>query len=174
MSLDQADPPHGWSDDEAFRLYGAHRLGLVRLAVLLVDDVPTADDVVQDAFARFLGRSRTLLDPDDALAFLRSAVVEVARSVRRKRAAQGYVAPPDPGPPPGEPPSPGDLTQEQRDALAAARTLPDRQREVLVLRCWVGLTDPQIAETLRTSDGSVRSAADRALDAVAARLAGDQ
>lgn len=174
MSFDRTAPQGGWSDDEAFRLYGAHRLGLVRLAVLLVDDVPTADDVVQDAFAGFLGRGRTLRDPDDALAFLRSEVVVVARSVRRKRAAQGYRAPPDPAPPPGEPPSPRDLTEEQRHLLAAARTLPDRQREVLVLRCWLGLTDPQIAETLRTSDGAVRSAAARAIEAVASQLAGDR
>jgi DNA-directed RNA polymerase specialized sigma24 family protein len=37
-------------------LFAAHRLSLVRLAVLLVDDLGTAEDVVQDAFAGFVGR----------------------------------------------------------------------------------------------------------------------
>jgi len=45
-------------------LFAAHRLSLVRLAVLLVDDLGTAEDVVQDAFAGFVGRSRPLNDPD--------------------------------------------------------------------------------------------------------------
>ena len=41
-------------EDGAVGLYAAHRLRLVRLAVLLVDDLQTAEDVVQDAFAAFL------------------------------------------------------------------------------------------------------------------------
>ena len=50
-------------DDEAVALYAANRLRLVRLAVLLVDDLPTAEDVVQDAFAEFLARRSRLDDP---------------------------------------------------------------------------------------------------------------
>ena len=47
-------------------LYMAHRLRLVRLAVLLVDDTETAEDVVQDVFAR-MQRSFRLDDTDKAL-----------------------------------------------------------------------------------------------------------
>lgn len=80
--------------DEAVALYSAHRLSLVRLAVLLVDDVASAEDVVQDAFAGFLGRSRALEDPDRALAYLQTSVVNGARSaLRRRRTARAYVPP---------------------------------------------------------------------------------
>lgn len=42
----QEDPP----PPTVTALYHAHRLRMVRLAVLLVDDLSTAEDVVQDAF----------------------------------------------------------------------------------------------------------------------------
>jgi DNA-directed RNA polymerase specialized sigma24 family protein len=71
--------------DEAVALFTAHRLSLVRLAILLVDDMQSAEDVVQDAFAGFLGRRRALDDPDKALAYLRTAVVNNARSALRRR-----------------------------------------------------------------------------------------
>ena len=47
-------------------LFAAHRLSLVRLAVLLVDDLASAEDVVQDAFAGFVARRRPLDDPATA------------------------------------------------------------------------------------------------------------
>lgn len=166
MSFDQAGPRGGWSHDETLRLYGAHRVSLVRLAVLLVDDVPTAEDVVQDAFAGFRGRSRTLGDPDEALAYLRTAVLHTARSVRRRRAERGDPA----GHEEHESVEPEDLTREQRALLAAARSLPDRQREVLVLQLWWDLDDLQVADVLRTSRSTVRRAAAEGLERVAALL----
>jgi DNA-directed RNA polymerase specialized sigma24 family protein len=79
-------------DDEAVALYAAHRLRLVRLAVLLVDDLQTAEDVVQDAFARFLARRPGLDDQQQALAYLRTSVVNGARDkLRRRRTARAYV-----------------------------------------------------------------------------------
>ena len=44
-------------------LYAAHRLALVRLAVLLVDDLASAEDVVQDAFAALARRKRRAARP---------------------------------------------------------------------------------------------------------------
>ena len=79
--------------DDAVALYSAHRLSLVRLAVLLVDDLQSAEDVVQDAFAGFLGRRRALEDPDQALAYLRTSVVNNARSALRRRGRAGVRRP---------------------------------------------------------------------------------
>jgi RNA polymerase sigma factor (sigma-70 family) len=50
------------------------------------------------------------------------------------------------------------------EVLSALRTLPPRQREVLVLRYWSDLSERQIATTLGISEGSVKSAASRGLD----------
>ena len=40
----------GLDENAVSMLYATHRLALVRLAVLLVDDQASAEDVVQDAF----------------------------------------------------------------------------------------------------------------------------
>jgi DNA-directed RNA polymerase specialized sigma24 family protein len=60
-------------------LYQQHWVGLLRLAVLMVDDRPAAEDVVQEAFAE-LYRRWPLRGPDAALAYLRTAVVNRSRS----------------------------------------------------------------------------------------------
>ena len=144
-------------------LYAAHRLSLVRLAVLLVDDRATAEDVVQDAFAGLAAHGSGLRDPDKALAYLRRAVVNRSRSaLRRRRTARGYAAPrsieavrPD---------ERAVLAEEHREILAALDRLAPRQREVLVLRYWSGLSEAEIAATLGISRGAVKSTASRALD----------
>ena len=143
-------------------LYAAHRLALVRLAVLLVDDLGSAEDVVQDAFAALTRRRNGLSDPSKALAYLRVSVVNGSRSaLRRRRTARGYVPPHDVGPP-----SPEDrsvLAEEHREVVAALDLLPPRQREVVVLRYWSGLSESEIAATLGISAGTVKSTASRAL-----------
>lgn len=144
-------------------LYAAHRLGLVRIAVLLVDDLPTAEDVVQDAFAGLAPRLGRLRDPDAALGYLRTSVVNRCRSaLRRRRTARAFV-PPRPEPP-DRPEASILLAEEHRDVLAALAKLAPRQREVLVLRYWSELSESQIAATLSISPGTVKSTASRALD----------
>src|SRR6202042_1665118 len=64
-------------------LFRAHQLELVRLAVLMVGDLATAEDVVQDAFEQLHRRWRTLRKPSNALDYARSAVLNGCRSVHR-------------------------------------------------------------------------------------------
>jgi RNA polymerase sigma-70 factor (sigma-E family) len=146
-------------------LYAAHRLSLVRLAVLLVDDLASAEDVVQDAFAALARRPDAVRDPSKALAYLRVSVVNTARSaLRRRRTARAYSPPHD-----LSPPSPEDstvLAEEHREVIAALHRLAPRQREVLVLRYWSNLTEAEIAATLGISQGTVKSTASRALVAL--------
>ncbi|CAN5129519.1 hypothetical protein BH18ACT9_BH18ACT9_07730 [soil metagenome] len=165
MSDDWAGLRGGWSTDDAIRLYGAHRLALVRLAVLLLDDLTSAEDVVQDAFARFLSRSRTLQDPDAALAYLRASVVSQSRSLlRRRQTKHEYVTSPKVDPVGAS--SRTSLSELDREVLAAARQLPARQREVLVLRYWSELTEAQTAEALGVTRGTVTSTAQHGLAAI--------
>ncbi len=157
------------SGDEMVSLYAAHRLSLVRLAVLLVDDLQSAEDVVQDAFAGFLGRRTGLADPDKALAYLRTSVVNNARSaLRRRRTARAYVPPAERAV--GPPEAAVLLAEEHREVIDALRRLAPRQREVLVLRYWAGLSEAEIADALGISRGSVKSTASRALDNLARHI----
>src|SRR4051794_35729638 len=85
---------------EVVVVFESHRLALVRLAVLLIDDRPTAEDVVQDAFAGLLRRLRTGAVVADTSAYLRTAVVNNARSaLRRRRTARWFAAPHEPSGP---------------------------------------------------------------------------
>jgi len=149
-------------DDQLAELYAAHRLGLVRLAILLVDDLASAEDVVQDAFTAFASKGARLRDPAAALGYLRVSVVNGSRSaLRRRRTAREYTPPraveadgPD---------ARAVLSEEHREVLVALDQLPPRQREVLVLRYWSGLGEAEIATALGISRGTVKSTASRAL-----------
>ncbi len=147
------------------QLYLTHRLPMVRLAVLLVDDRASAEDVVQDAFAALHTRWSHLRDHHAAVGYLRVSVVNNARSLlRRRRTARAYV-PPDEGFEPGADDA-ALLAEEHREVLVALATLAPRQREVVVLRYWSDLSEADIASTLGISRGAVKSTASRALDAL--------
>jgi RNA polymerase sigma-70 factor (sigma-E family) len=144
-------------------LYNSHWRHFVRLAVLLVDDVASAEDVVQDAFVALHRRAKSLRDPDAAVAYLRATVVNLSRSVlRRRQVARKHLRVAEP-----EATAPADhdvlVRDEHRAALAAVRALPRHQREVLILRYWSGLSEREIAQALGISAGSVKSAASRGI-----------
>jgi RNA polymerase sigma-70 factor (sigma-E family) len=154
-------------------LYRAHWRYLVRLAALLVDDVASAEDVVQDAFVALHRRAGALRDPDAALAYLRASVVNLSRSVlRRRQVARKHLRVAEP-----EETAPADhdvlVRDEHRAALAAVRALPRYQREVLILRYWSGLSEREIAQTLGIAPGSVKSAASRGMATLQRVLGGE-
>jgi RNA polymerase sigma-70 factor (sigma-E family) len=168
-----AEPPTQVKQIDLHSLYTVHWRYLVRLAVLLVDDVASAEDVVQDAFVALHRRSGALRDPDAALAYLRASVVNLSRSVlRRRHVARKHLKVAEP-----EATAPADqdvlIRDEHRAALAAVRALPRHQREVLILRYWSGLSEREIAQTLGISTGSVKSAASRGLATLQRVLGGE-
>jgi RNA polymerase sigma-70 factor (sigma-E family) len=138
-------------------------LGLVRLAVLMVDDLPTAEDIVQDVFAALYRRhGADLLAVADPDAYLTTGVMNAARSaLRRRRSARAYLPPPQAVAPAAE--DEALLGHDDREVLTAMRRLTTRQRQVLVLRYWAQLSEQEIAETLGVSRGTVKSTANRAL-----------
>jgi RNA polymerase sigma-70 factor (sigma-E family) len=158
------------------RLFRTHRLQMVRLARLLVDDRETAEDVAQDAFTALHRRWRALSDEDAAIGYLRVSVVNGSRSVLRRRRTVRRNPQPSADWLTAEP-ADGQtlLAEEHREVLAALQRLPHRQREVIVLRYWSELTEAQIAAALGISVGAVKSSASRGRDTIAAALAeGDQ
>jgi len=60
--------------------------------------------------------------------------------------------------------------EERQEVIRALLRLPDRQREVLVLRFYAELPDEQIARVMGIRPGTVRSTAFRALDALGRAL----
>ena len=155
-----------WDADTAVEeLYAAHYRRLVRLSVLLVRDLETAEEVVQDAFVAMHGVWRTLREPDKGLAYLRQTVVNRSRSVLRRRGVAARYVPPVERDHPGADESA--LVSERRTSvLDAMRSLPDRQREVLALRYYLDLSEADIASTLGISRGAVKSHASRGVAAL--------
>lgn len=146
-------------------LYAAHRMRLVRLAILLVDEPATAEDVVQEAFAGLHRNWGKLRDSAAAVGYLRTAVVNGSRSVlRRRKTAREYVAPHAVNARSAE--SLAMLSTEHQSVVDALGTLPPRQREVLVLRYYGGLTEQEIADAAGISKGTVKSTASRGLEAL--------
>ena len=142
-------------------LYARHYLPLVRLARQLVDDLDSAEDVVQDVFAALGDKP-----PRDPLPYLRRAVVNRSRSMLRRRRVSRAFASRAVRVELGEPADADALRTERRRALLARVTaLPSRQREV-VLRYYEELSVTEIAGVLGISAGAVSTALSRALDAL--------
>ena len=159
-----------WSADKALdELYTMHYRTLVRLAAMLVRDIPTAEEVVQDAFVAMHDGWQRLKDTEKALAYLRQAVVNRSRSVLRHRVVVEknlQNAPPDM--PSAEH---GAFALLERSAvIAALRDLPERQREAIVLRYYADLSEADIAATMGISRGAVKSHTSRGIAALRATL----
>jgi DNA-directed RNA polymerase specialized sigma24 family protein len=145
--------------DEFAVFYEQAYPGAKRLAHLLLNGAPAAEDVVQEAFTRILGVFAELAEPQDQL---RAAIVEVGRGRSRdvgpavaSRRGDGPVEIPDP-------------------LLDAVAELPAHQRAALVLRYWADLPDLAIATALGVAPPQARALADGAVDRLArdARAAG--
>jgi RNA polymerase sigma-70 factor (sigma-E family) len=150
-------------------IYTTHYRSLVRLAVLLVGDAATAEEIVQDSFIAMHAAWRRLRDTEKALAYLRQCVVNRSRSVLRHREIMDKTAP---SRAPDLPAAGQDaLTLLERSAvISALRTLPPPQREVLVLRYYADLSDAQIASAIGISISAVKSHTARAVSSLRATL----
>ena len=149
---------------EAFEQFARDRSAhLFRLALMLSGwNEAVAQDLLQTALERAYGR-RWLLFREETAAepYVRRVLVNAAidwrRALRRRQehpldAASGV--------------SQQDATElvDDRDLLLRAlAVLPPRQRAVLVLRYWEGLSDAEIAVTMNCAIGTVRSQASRAM-----------
>ncbi|WP_232666751.1 sigma-70 family RNA polymerase sigma factor [Pseudonocardia sp. TRM90224] len=137
-------------------IFKAHHATMVRLAVVLGAD--DAEDIVAEAFYQLYRRWRQLRNPDAAVGFLRSVVVNLTRMrIRHIQVARRHVRRAEPA---IEPVQSGEslavLRDDQRALVEAVRHLPARQREALVLRYWLDLSEREIAKTMDVSVGSVK------------------
>jgi RNA polymerase sigma-70 factor (sigma-E family) len=137
---------------------------LVRLAYGFTGDVGLAEDLAQTALANAYASWPRLKRADDPDRYLIRILINAHRGGFRKRRLAESLS--------------GIRTADQarelsadpvgavddRDAIMAALAeLPARQREVVVLRYWLDMTEAQVAALLECSVGNVKSQASRAL-----------
>jgi RNA polymerase sigma-70 factor (sigma-E family) len=162
------------ADASVTALYQAHALGLIRFAYLLLGERQAAEDVVQEAFAGLYLRWAKLSDPGKALPYVRSSVLNGCRSQLRRHGRAPAVAAAgladaglaDRTLPVGSAESAVLSAEQRRSVLRALQQLPPRQREVLVLRFYLDLSEPEIAMAMGIGPSTVRSTAHRALAAL--------
>ncbi|MFN3255815.1 MAG: sigma-70 family RNA polymerase sigma factor [Ilumatobacter sp.] len=138
---------------------------LCHLARRLVDTTHSAEEVVQEAFSRFVALQRPPA-PGKELSYLRSIVINEARSVLRRRQLSDRHRPTRP------PATSRDAADEALHRLEARRLwesitdLPQRQRQVVALRHVFDMSERETARLLSISAGSVKTHASRGLSTV--------
>lgn len=149
-------------------LYRAHALGLIRLAYLAQGSRAAAEDIVQEAFCGLYRRWDHLSSTDKALVYLRSSVLNGCRNASRRSGRAPRTVPHVP--PADSAESAALIGERRREVVSALRRLPDRQREAVVLRFYLDLSDPEIAEAMGISVNTVRSTLRRGIGALGIAL----
>jgi RNA polymerase sigma-70 factor (sigma-E family) len=167
MDTRAPEAPHAAVDQQITALYQAHALSLARLALLMLGDRDAAQDVVQDAFLGLYRRWDKLASADAAPAYLRASVLNGCRSLLKRRSLPTLHA------------AEASMdsaeaalmhTEQQRAMFAAIRRLPARQRETLVLRYYLDMSEDQAARVMGVSRGTVKAATSRAIAAIGRML----
>jgi RNA polymerase sigma-70 factor (sigma-E family) len=169
-SPDEGSPDRASAEAAVTDLFQAHSLGLIRLAYIMLGDRPAAEDVVQEAFCGLYRHWARLSDQAKALPYVRSAVLNGCRTALRRAPARDVQRGTEPWAASAE--AAVVSGEERREVMRALRGLPDRQREVLVLRFYLDRSDAEIARDMGINPGTVRSTASRALTALGRSLGG--
>jgi RNA polymerase sigma-70 factor (sigma-E family) len=161
-------------EDLLAELYRAESARVVNLAYLLTGQRQLAEDLAQEAFLRVASRIREV-SPDAFGAYLRQTVVNLVRShFRHERVERRYADRVE-----SEAARRRETTEaasrstelETRDELwSALQALPARQREAIVCRYYLDLSEEQTADALRVAVGTVKSATSRGLQALRGTL----
>ncbi len=146
---------------DAFEVYARRELpGLLRLAGVLAGDRATGEDVVQEVLLRASRQWTRICAAGAPDAYVRRMVVNEYISWRRKWAR---LVPRSDIVDDRVSPDHADQHADHAELAQLLDRLPPRQRAVLVLRYYEGMSDEAVADVLGCSTGTVRSHASRAL-----------
>jgi RNA polymerase sigma factor (sigma-70 family) len=154
------------AEDQFAELFSANAGRLVRLAALLGDQDP--EDAAAEAFCKFYTARRRPGTDDRPVGYLNRILVNEVRDRQRHRSVERRDAHLVAVPASVAPAS--DLGDHDL-VVRALGTLPQRQREVLVLRYWLDLPMAGIAAVMGIRVGTVKSQLSRSLDRLQAVLA---
>lgn len=164
-------------DRDAYgRIVVACQNTITAIALAIVRDVPSSEDIAQDAFLNAWQHLRRLQNADSFLPWLRQITRNLARDHLRAKVRGPYpvddmeaaiAAAADPAPSP-----PDALIDEERTRAAGEliSALPEESRETLLLFYREGQSSQQVARLLGVSDAAVRKRLSRARQMVRADL----
>jgi len=161
------------SDRDALvaELFAVEGTRLVRLARLFTDDRNAAEDLVQEAFIRLHRAAHRISEPAKAAPYLRSIVINLARDHNRRglmslRHQEALPA----GAVPEAPEDVLVLDEERGRVLEQLRELSPRQRDCILLRFYMEMTEAEIAAALGISPNSVKTHCRRGMAALRKRM----
>ncbi|MTJ83598.1 MAG: sigma-70 family RNA polymerase sigma factor [Telmatospirillum sp.] len=161
-------------DKTKLAIYLDHRAALVEYATPIVGCRARAEDVVQESYLRFTGRSGDVDAPRQPVAYLYRVVRNLAVDCLRHLSREGEPVADevwDQMPAPVATPESEALYRDELRVLAGAlEELPDRTRTVFEMHRLGGLTQQQIARQLGISVGLVNHLVDDALTHCAERM----
>jgi len=134
--------------------------GLFRLGYGLTGDRGLAEDLAQATLASAYASWPRVRRADDPDAYVRRILINSFRGRFRKRQVTEELGASPPGFVVADP---SQAHADHAAVIAAVATLPPKQREVVLLRFWLDLTEVQAAATLGCSVGNVKSQTARAL-----------
>ncbi len=162
-------------DGRAFQsLVEPHLNMLYRIASRACGQRALSEDAVQEALTIAFTRLASYEAGTSLKAFLASIAVKRARTLlRSERRRRGYE---EKGQPSERVPEPSELLETEQSARAiraALEAMPDKRREVALLRLDANLSYAEIAAALGTTEGSARVLAHLALSELKSRLAAE-
>jgi RNA polymerase sigma-70 factor (sigma-E family) len=149
-------------EDDFAAFVAARGPKLVRMARGLLRDPQHAEDVVQEVLVKAHQHWATICSRESPDAYVRRMLVNASTSFWRRAVRREFSVDSDawvslPGP------DESARVDERDRILAALRRLSPKQRAVIVLRHYEGLSDEEIATVMGTSVGTVRSNIHRGL-----------
>ena len=157
------------------QLFESEGVALVRMARLFTDDRNAAEDLVQEAFIRLHKSAHRIHSHDKAAPYLRSIVINLARDHNRRglMSLRHQEAIPV-GTAPEAPEDRLTLDEEQRWMLDEVQALSPRQRDCLLLRFYLELSEREIADVLSISPNSVKTHCRRGLASLRETIGGER
>ena len=156
--------------EEEFREFVSSRAAsLHRTAYLLCGDWHLANDLVQETFVQAFRNWRRVQRADNQNAYVKRILINEFHSHWRRYGrlpVHAYAGPP----PEVAIPDVSDEVVNRAELLRALLTLPARQRATVVLRYLEGMSERETAAVMRCSEGTVKSQAARALNALSGCL----
>ncbi len=154
-------------------LYARNAGAAMRLAYLLTGDRTQAEDLVQEAFVRCVGRFRHLRVPDAFDAYLRRAIVNLHTSgLRRKKVERAWLA--REGTPAALRVATMPDVGSRHDLWRELMKLPPRQRAALVLRYYEDLSEREAAQVLGCSVPAMKSLVARGTETLRTEMRGEK
>jgi len=162
-------------DGRAFQSLVEPHLGMLyRIAARACGDRALSEDAVQEALTIAYTRLRSYEAGTSLKAFLAGIAVKRARTLlRSERRRRGYEEKSQPS---ERVPDPAELAEAEQSARAlrtALAAMPDKRREVALLRLDAHLSYAEIALALGTTEGSARVLAHLALTELKSRLSAE-